>query len=224
MNILESLLSTIAPHRCLGCGRKGFVLCDDCEVSALIPSPSRCYRCHKSTNQSQTCLGCRKTTGIHHVWVATQYGELAKEVLETMKFHRASSASKDIARYLAGIVPILPCDTVVTYAPTAHSRIRKRGFDQSKLIAKELARLKGLKFISVFERVSSTRQLGANRKQRFEQANSSFKVRRVLDDTDKILIIDDVTTSGATIEALAKLAKKSGATTVDASVFAQVTD
>lgn len=221
--MLDRLLSLLAPHRCLGCGVVGSLLCSTCSASTLVSAPSRCYRCHKATQQFQVCHTCRPAVQLQHVWVASMYEALAKYVLQALKFHRARAAAKDIAHCLDSQLPILPKETLVCHIPTAHSRIRQRGYDQSLLIARELARLRGHEHAPLLRRVSASRQLGASREQRFKQAKSAFEIYKVPDGAH-VLLIDDVTTSGATLEAAAKLLKAAGAQKVDACVFAQALD
>lgn len=220
--MLDSLLSLVAPHRCLGCGQAGNVLCKLC-IARLPVAPSRCYRCHRATQQFQVCISCRSSVKLGHVWVASFYEDLSKDVLQLLKFHRARAAARDIAFALDELLPLLPGETVISYLPTAQSRIRQRGYDQSKLIAKELARLRGYRFESLLQRVSGTRQLGASREIRFQQAKNAFEVNKTVA-SEHVLLIDDVTTSGATLEVVAKLLKKAGAQKVDACVFAQALD
>lgn len=199
------------------------MLCKSCTETQLIPAPSRCYRCHAATKQFQTCSSCRKSVALTHVWVVGAYEDLYKNLLYVLKFQRVAAASRDIARCMDSLLPLLPKETMVCHIPTAHARIRIRGYDQSKLIAKALSRSRGYRYGPLLVRKNSTRQLGASRAQRFSQAEEAFVVKHNLKGTH-ILIIDDVTTSGATLEAAARLLKKAGATTVDACVFAQAID
>lgn len=222
VNIIERAIGVIAPHECLGCGHLGVVLCESCRLSLLPSSPSRCYRCHKSTLQSQVCTMCRKATTLSHAWVATDYDGVAKDLIYKLKFARASVVADLIARHLSENIPLLGESVVVTYAPTANSRVRSRGYDQSKLIAKNLAKVRGWQFQTLLKREAHSRQVGASREQRFSQLEGAFSPLR----TDKIknahiLLIDDVITTGATVESAAKVLKKAGAKTVDASIFAQ---
>lgn len=224
MNIVETALSIVAPHICISCGQKGYVLCPSCAHSSLSDAPSRCYRCHATTVQHQVCRSCRSTTGLTHVWITALYEGVAKDVLEQMKFHRASAAAYDIARAISDSLPLFDDEYLVTHAPTARSRIRQRGFDQSQVIARDFAKRKKLAYSELFERVGSSRQLGTGREQRFLQAKQSFKLGKQTLVGKRVIIVDDVTTSGATIETLAVLCKKAGARSVDAAVFAQAID
>lgn len=223
--MLEKLIAPLAPFYCVSCSKIGYILCPDCEATELETVPSRCYRCHKATVQHQVCSSCRRISPLEHVWVASNYTGRAKEIIELLKFERAGSASKDVARVLSNLVPLLPKDTVVCYVPTASKRIRVRGYDQSELIAKAFARERGYDYKRLVRRTSSSRQVGSGRDVRFRQADLAFGLNPGVNIKNRhILIIDDVTTSGATIEAVAKLLKKAGAKNIDATVFAQAVE
>ena len=153
------------------------------------------------------------------------YEDVGKDILQKLKFERVSYFSKDIARIMTEILPMLPPDTIICHVPTAPKRIRVRGYDQSQLIAKKLAKNKVLQYKNLVTRASNSRQLGATREKRFEQVKNSYQIKgKEVVKGAKILIVDDVTTSGATLEHLAKLLKKAGAKSVDAIVFAQAVD
>lgn len=153
------------------------------------------------------------------------YEGVAKDILHNLKFERSAYLAKDIARIMAEVLPILPSGTIVCHVPTASNRIRVRGYDQSQLIAKNISKIKRLEYSNLLKRISNSRQLGATRDKRFEQAKNAFELKSHSSvKGKKVLIVDDVTTSGATIEAIAKLLKKAGAKSVDAVVFAQAVD
>lgn len=210
----------IAPHTCLGCGEEGAIMCEGCRL-ALIPNvPSRCYRCHKVTLQSQTCSNCRRF-GLKHVWAATDYDNIAKDVVFKLKFGRASVASNVIAKSIHDYLPLLSEQTKVTYIPTAPSRVRVRGYDQAKLIARSFAQQRDLQIVSLLGRRSVSRQVGSTRKERFAQLENAFFAKNHDIKDAEILIIDDVLTTGATLESAAKILKQAGAKKVSAAVFAQ---
>lgn len=221
MNVLERIISVFAPHECIGCGKEGTLLCELCRMDSEGTIPSRCYRCHMVTLQFQVCPTCYKKVGIKHVWVSGDYSNQNKQLIHKMKFERAKSATLLIGQILDEFLPILPSDTIVTYIPTIPSRIRLRGYDQSKLIAKEFARRRGLLFQSNLRRLDSGRQVGSTRKTRFEQMENAFQIiasNKIKQ--SKILLIDDVLTTGATIESASKVLHNAGAKTVDVAVFA----
>jgi ComF family protein len=120
--------------------------------------------------------------------------------------------------------PLLPAepDVMVVPVPTATSRVRGRGYDQAKLLARELSRQARLPYLDCLVRSGHTHQVGASRYQRLSQLEGAFRLK----DSKKvrgtrILLIDDVMTTGATLETAAGLLKAGGAGQVAAMVFAQ---
>ncbi len=219
--MLDKIVGSFAPFYCLSCEQIGHILCEVCIDNVLEHAPSRCYRCHKVTSQSAVCTDCRHVTRLKHVWVVAYYEGLAKDIVELLKFERAMFASRDIAQAMADKLPMLSEQTIICHVPTAFSRQRVRGYDQSKLIAKHLAKLVDLPYRSLINRTNNSRQVGSSRKQRFLQAAEAFELNKTDIKAKNILIVDDVTTTGATLEILARLFKQAGAKSVDAIVFAQ---
>lgn len=196
----------------------------DCTDEYLSRVPSRCYRCHAQTQQYQVCKKCRKVTKLSHVWVVSNYDGVSKNAIHYLKFERGLNIAIPVAQEMADILPRLSSDTVVIYVPTAPSRVRLRGYDQSKILAKRIAKIKKLDFANMVVRLTNSRQVGSSKQKRIDQARVSFAVKKQTKIPEKVLLVDDVTTSGATIESLAELLKNAGVNTVDVVVFAQVSE
>lgn len=191
-------------------------------VGSLAPVPSRCYRCHAITSQNAVCGRCKSSVKLSHAWINTYYDGPAKKVIHKLKFDRCKEAARVLAESMACMLPRLPDDTIVCHVPTAGGRIRSRGYDQARLMAKGIARRKGLRYDSLLIRRGKSRQVGASRRERFRHLEKALSISRDKNLSGKyILLIDDVTTTGATIEAAAKVLKEAGAERVDAAVFAQ---
>ena len=222
MPLIERLLSIMAPHRCLSCGAEGSLLCSWCRPDAFPPLPGQCYGCQKAAADSTTCGNCRRRSSLRQVWSVTEYEGLAYKLLHYYKFERASAAAPIIARAISDALPYLPENTIIIPVPTATIRVRQRGYDHAELIARQVARHKGIPMVRAASRLTQTRQVGANRKLRKTQLQGAFIVVRPKAIKDKsVIIVDDVTTTGATLEALAAALKQAGVKTVSAAVFAQ---
>ncbi|CAN5608712.1 ComF family protein [soil metagenome] len=219
--IIDKLIGLVAPHHCLGCGAEGVLLCGWCAPDAISPVSPRCFHCYQISDNSTVCKTCRRHGPLGHVWVASVYEGLAKALITKLKFERAAGASDCVAELMSGSLPYL-AGSIVTYVPTASSRRRKRGYDQSELIAKALSRRLGLPFKSLLARSGQSRQVGASREQRARQLADAFRpinVRQLKG--SNILLIDDVVTTGATLFQAAKILKQGGAKQINAAVFAQ---
>jgi ComF family protein len=184
--------------------------------------PSRCYRCHQLTPDFAVCTNCQRQSRLKHVWVCTEYSGLAKQLVHDFKFAHARAAALPLARSLDELLPYFSPETIVVSVPTATSRQRQRGYDHARLLARELAKLRHFDYMQPLARLSHTRQVGASRKQRFEQLKDAFIVTKpALIKDRQIVLVDDIVTTGATLEAVAGLLKAAGAKCVDAIVFAQ---
>lgn len=191
----------------------------------LLPSLlSRCYRCHKATDGYKTCISCRRTSSLHAVYVCSEYETAAKILVQKLKFERTYAAAHTIAQAMGmHLGAMLPDNLTVAFVPTATSRVRQRGYDQSQLIAKELAHRQGLPYRSALFRVGQQRQTNSSRRDRLQQMHNAFVVRPAARQTDHILLVDDVMTTGATLESAAQALQAVGVPKVSAMVFARAT-
>jgi ComF family protein len=129
--------------------------------------------------------------------------------------------AEPLAEWLSNYLPSFPKGTIVSHVPTVHSRIRLRGYDQAQLIAKLVAKKQRLTYADVLRRTKSTRQVGSTRSKRFQQLHGAFaahKPRRLVG--THILLIDDVLTTGATLESAAETLRLAGVKKIDAAVIA----
>lgn len=242
MPLLERLISLVAPTQCLACGVEGSLLCDSCGRANFQMSPEHCFKCKKPSKNSAVCLGCRPQSHLQHVWSRTIYQGLAKQLIHDYKFARAQFAAPSIAAFMAEALPYLPRNTRVVPIPTATSRYRIRGFDHAHLLAKELAHQTGLQFCPILTRLGQTRQVGASRTERQTQLKHAFRLTGSLPNNPPshltcpapddrlmppstgpfphILLVDDVTTTGASLEAAATILQAAGFKTINALTFA----
>jgi ComF family protein len=116
----------------------------------------------------------------------------------------------------------LSATCVIVPVPTATSRVRLRGYDQAVLIAKALAQQTRHEYVPCLRRVGQQRQVGASRTQRLQQMEQSFLVGDTTAFRGRhVVLVDDVMTTGATLESAAAIVKAAGAKRVEAVVFAR---
>jgi ComF family protein len=220
MKLLNRVLDVIAPNDCLVCGSEGKLGCDICTVDFCSPVPSRCYVCRKLTDEYSVCRKCRTTSKVNNLWVVSEYNEKIKSMIYELKFKCNRSAAPEIALLMAGVLPILPSDTIIVNIPTATSRVRSRSFDHTKLIAKELSAITSLTYVNQLARFGQTRQVGSGRTDRIAQLKDSFALLGGLKST-RVLLVDDMVTTGATIESAATELRKNGVKKVYGVALAQ---
>lgn len=218
--MIQPLLNLLAPDDCLECGQEGSVWCEWCRLDQE-PLPSRCFKCQAMTANFDTCKKCRRQTAVKRVYVASEYKDVPKELVQALKYDCKRHAARPIARTLAELTPYYSPDVLVVAVPTAPLHVRQRGFDHTYRIAKEFASLKSLEYMPVLAKLNNLRQVGASKKVRLSQVNGSYRVKRNKNVAGKhAVLVDDVVTTGATLAECIKVLKGVGAKSVEAVVFA----
>ncbi len=208
----SGILDLAFPHTCRGCGRLGEVLCECCKNYNIQTAIRICARCKKLIKK------CNCEVPI--IAVAWREG-LMQDLIEEYKYQAIRDTARVLAEMLDSVIPkdFLADEVVVVPLPTVSKHIRERGFDHTLKLAKELTKIrkKGAKWRvdSLLERNKNSVQVGASEKQRKLQAKTAYKLTKVaqkgLDSKRGYLLLDDVYTTGASIEAAISLMKKAGA-------------
>jgi ComF family protein len=159
------------------------------------------------------------TSPLAGIYAAGVYEATLKALITQFKFEHARAAHKPLAVFLAGALPHFANDWIVVAIPTIPAHIRQRSYDHAALLAGEVARIKGLRRANILARQHDTRQVGATRQQRAESARNAFWVRKDVAGK-KLLVIDDVCTTGATLQSAAAALKAAGAAEVWGAVAA----
>lgn len=220
MELIDKFISLIAPYECVGCGGEGKIICEPCATSLLVRAYSSCAGCGRVTKNFEICRSCKSLLQARNIWVAFDYNKAAKEIVNAYKYKSNISASGFMSKGMSGALPIY--DFVVTSVPSATDRVRKRGFDHTSRLAKEVANINRLPYQKLIYREGSTRQVGANKKDRFIQVRDVYHPVDISSIKGKdILVVDDVLTTGATISSAARALKRAGAKNVFGLVFAK---
>jgi ComF family protein len=172
-------------------------------------------------NKSLTCSACRKASPLRSVQVAAVYGAVAKSLIWKLKLAGAQSAAAIMAKPMAALLTEAT-EAIIIPVPTATSRVRQRGYDQAALLARALSRQTRLPYYHCLARSGQTHQHGLGRQDRLTQLTTAFRIKRPkLVYNSHIILVDDVATTGATLEAAASVLQIAGAVRVDAVVFAR---
>jgi ComF family protein len=206
--LLQRIIEIMTPVQCLGCGREDWIVCDLCR-GALAYSQQRCFRCGVATADGECCVLCRPRVHLSGVTVAALYEGPVKEAILAYKFQRLRMVAAVATDMMMDVIPDRSFD-VVTSVPIAPVRYRERGYNQSELIAKRIARVLSLPYRSALGRRSSQHQLGLDRVGRLRSVEGVFYPTRRFNG-ERVLIVDDVVTTGATLDECARQLLAAGA-------------
>jgi ComF family protein len=213
------LLDLPLPRRCLGCGARGAWVCPDCAEQLAPLPPSRCRVCAAPSSGTVVCPSCyRRPPRFDAVHAAYRHDGLARELVHALKYRQCRYLAPPLAgAMVAAFAPAQP-PSVVVPVPLHPSRRAERGFNQSELLAGEVAAALGLELRDGLERVRATAsQTGLSPAERSANVRGAFAARLELPGA-AVLLVDDVCTTGATLGAAASALRRAGAARVEALV------
>lgn len=220
-SVLEKALAIIAPHACILCGNFNNIACVGCVLNLPTNDVSFCALCGEGSSDWHICMGCTSKTQLRGVIAACEYEGAVKTIIQRYKFTHVRSAYEPLALLLHSALPYFDANWVVTAVPTVSQHVRQRGYDHAHLLAKEFARLRGLQYVPALGRLRDERQIGKTRRQRAAGIAKSFTIKQQSVVFGKrVLVIDDVCTTGATLSEAARALKAAGAAEVWGGVVA----
>lgn len=231
---LDVALETIWPTRCAICDIPGDrVICEECEkglqtVDACLACP-RCgapygiIQCSECNDQSLASSGLESLPfeKMSHAYILD---DAAKRIVSVYKDQGERRLCGFIAKAISRQMPpwAISEQYVLTYIPDSGKAYRRRGFDHSLEIAQNVSRLTGLELKTMFRRPSSRDQRRLTRRERIKNMEGCLDTIDKECLAEKIVIIDDVCTTGATIYAACLALKEAGAKSVSVVTFGQV--
>ena len=233
----SGFLDLVAPFSCRGCGHLGEPLCECCKNYNISRAPRVCARCKRRFDDIlapglEDLARCSCKVPVF----GFSYREGAvKKLVEDYKF----KAGRRISRVLTELLDsVLPADlgpgsggssagpgggslVYVVPLPTISKHIRERGFDHTKLLAKQLCkRRKGLELLPALSRKEQKVQVGADEKTRKAQAKRAYELAMPeLNKEATYLLLDDVWTTGASMEAAISVLRQAGARKIYGAVI-----
>lgn len=232
------LLDLIFPYHCLGCRRllenRAYPLCPDCEKDLEPFIGWICPVCFKKLESAKLkpCTSCQRKTKLSALYASQSYEHpLIQKLIISFKYQNIRSLSQLFGQLIIkGLEPEIKNFTntknlVLIPLPLAKKRLKERGYNQSELIAKEISSYFKIKLVvdALFRIKYQIPQVKVkNYQARKENIIGAFKVEKPELIKNKIvLLVDDVYTTGATLNEAAKALKKSGAKKVLGIVIAR---
>jgi len=233
--VSHGLFSLLFPDTCRVCERPldGFTrvpVCADClRAPAPLSAEFFCLNCRTPFRNSfpldseGRCMLCRSgRRGFDEAFCYGAYEGALRKLIHLFKYGGMRRLARPLGALLADALPRDRQFDLVTAVPLHWRKRWLRGFNQSELLGKAIARARGIRMRSVLRRQGATRaQAGLSNAQRRENVAGAFRARRRVAGL-RILLIDDVMTTGATAGACAVALKKAGARSVSLLTLARV--
>ncbi len=228
----RTLVEFVFPPVCAGCRSVGALFCDSCRADICWVSHPLCRLCGKPHDDDipidGICAHCRQQPPLlERIRAATLYMGPIPHAIWQLKYEGAFALAEPLAEIMLEAWPAwqMPVDIVIPVALHA-KRERKRGYNQSMLLAGQLSRSLGWHLLTNgLQRVRYTPpQTGLGRSERLQNVQKAFKADPGLVAGRHILLVDDVVTSGATLAASAEALLAAGAVSVSAYCLARATE
>lgn len=221
----KAALDLVFPPRCVGCGGGGAFLCEACIASLPRADGPRCSRCWRPTRALDPCARCQaEPPAFDGLRAAFVHEGAAREVVHALKYRGTTALASPMGSLLADAVRRhgLAVDVVVP-VPLSGLRRRTRGFNQAESLARALGRELQLPVrprAALRRRHTPPQARSADAEERRRNVAGAFVSGRQNIAGGSVLLVDDVTTTGATLGACAAALKEGGAGSVWALAFA----
>jgi predicted amidophosphoribosyltransferase len=220
--LLDGFLEMLCPTRCAGCDMPGALLCAECETDLpRVEQHMACAKCGAPYG-ALVCTECWNTTWSFEGAIAL--GGLEPPLSRAVVLHKDASE-----RRLAPLLGGLLADVVLTewpawadavsFVPATRKAIRRRGFDHAEAIASAVAAAIEVPLVPALARRAALDQRALGREARAANAAGSFAA--VAPVPARVLVVDDVMTTGATLDAAAAALLEAGAERVRCAVLAR---
>lgn len=234
-DLVRSVVSLFYPPACEGCGLSvGFneYLCTECRERAPRIVPPFCARCAEpfagAVTSEFSCSNCANQT-LHFEAAVAGYRArgIVRRLIHQFKYGHHVYLRHVVGDWLAAVLddPRLnpkQFDLIVP-VPLHPARQRERGFNQAALLARSLSLRTSLPVWSALERLRyTTTQTAFDRAERMQNLHNAFRLRPGRNVRgSRVLLVDDVLTTGSTLSECARVLKKSGASSVYAATAAR---
>jgi len=230
-----SIIDLLFPRQCINCSEPWAYLCKSCKKK-LLPHPEICPYCHRVSKDYKTCIECRcnKNNSLEGIVIPFAYtagpGQSSGGLLKTLIIRLKYFHKKDIGEFLVERLAIAlqanesfqkefhhsafniqHSKLFISFIPSHRYRhYFIKGYNQSKILAKKLSEITGIPRVELAKKKKHTKtQASLNREGRLKNLKNVFSLVKnlKLKGDETLLIVDDITTTGSTINELAKLIK-----------------
>lgn len=217
----EALVNMVFPRRCPVCDEivpmGDGLICSRCRAKPQYIREPRCRRCGKqlADGMTQYCHDCRQRRHVYDYGYALYDYQSMRKSIYRFKYGKrceyAAFYARDICGKLADELRMMDADSIVP-VPVHASRKRERGYNQAELVAAELSRLTGIRMYGdLVRRVRKTvPQKELTIQERQNNLKKAFNITTNVVKLNKTILVDDIYTTGSTLDAVAMELKRHG--------------
>ena len=207
------------PKQCVGCGKVGDFLCLSCKGKVPRLVPPVCPKCGRPEPSGIVCPSCwQEKAEIDGVRSPFLFDDVMRQAIHQLKYYNLKAISSCLAHLLADYLVATPLPGgVLVPVPLHPKRLRQRGYNQSSLLARELSKFTDLPVIEnclIRVKQAQPQARTTNVEERRKNVIDAFACRDEGVSGKQVILIDDVCTSGATLESCARVLKNKGAISV----------
>ena len=221
----RGLLDLLYPPRCAGCGQTGALYCLSCRRSVPLVVPPLCSLCGQPHVPSGLCSRCaRDPLHIDGIRSVAIFAGSLRKAIHRLKYDYVRDLAVPLGEMLVSFwqeTP-LPADVIVP-VPLHPRRVRERGYNQAALLAEQLAQVTGIPMVRdvLLRHKYTVSQTKLDAEQRRQNVDGAFTCVGSEVRGKRVLLMDDVCTTGATLEASSVALKAGGAQSVWALTLAR---
>ncbi len=198
----------IFPPHCLGCGLEGEIICPDCYATIKRIPANVCPYCNAYVSTSGHCPSCKNQKPPYAQFRAfAYYGGVIREAVHQLKYQNDVGVARVLASYLLKVIhaETWKIDLVVP-VPLSRSKQEQRGYNQAERLAQPVAQALGkpISTEGLLRIRENASQVDLDVKSRRENVRGVFEADPTIVKGKRILLIDDVFTTGATLESASK--------------------
>jgi ComF family protein len=214
--IKDFILDLLFPINCLGCGFEGKWLCEECLDKITRQKSQICLGCGGKNSSGRVCQKCRENWSLDGTLLVFNYdNKILQKAIKSLKYQFAFDIARELSELLYEFFlhqPISQDSPMIIPVPLHKKRWRERGFNQAELLAQEFSpKYQVVNNILLRSRYTSA-QAKLKETERHENIKDAFMVKDAsMVKNKKIVMIDDVITTGSTLNECARILKAAGA-------------
>jgi ComF family protein len=219
---MNFFLDIIFPKVCVECGKEGSDICNECFCKIQTRKTQQCPHCKRENANGKFCGEyCKKDYQFDQLIVCTDYKQIRNLIIQ-FKYKFSKDLIKIFTKLLKNELKNCTSEASVVPAPIHKKNLKRRGFNQSLLLAKAITQiLPNTKLVDCLqEKESRSQQAHLDRSHRLQNLQNSIIIT-AHSSLKNILLIDDIVTTGSTLNECSRVLKNAGAKHITAIVLAR---